>query len=124
MLGTVWAPRGPALPRQPQGIPAICSRVPMFCCWAPQAGDSQVPVGSCRQGAETLGFSLTPGFLQGFAGDTPCLLLEFKERQRGGAGGYRVGGDIPKAVQKVPLSAHPRRRVISKIRHRVLIFPL
>lgn len=102
MLGTVWAPRGPALPRQPQGIPAICSRVPMFCCWAPQAGDSQVPVGSCRQGAETLGFSLTPGFLQGFAGDTPCLLLEFKERQRGGQEDTKWGVTFPRLYRRYP----------------------
>lgn len=33
-------------------------------------------------------------------------------------------GDVPKAVQKGPLSAYPRRGVISRIRLRVLVFPL
>lgn len=64
MAGIARAPRGAALTQQPQAIPTTCSQVPTCCCWAPWARDSQVPEGCCRQGAEALDFSLTPG-LQG-----------------------------------------------------------
>lgn len=120
--GTAWTPRGTAQPWQPQGIPTTCSQVLTFCCWAPRARDSQVSEGCCRQGAEALGFPLTPASSRVLLG-TPRASLCNLSRGSWGAG-HRVGGDIPKAVQKGPCSAHPGRRVISRIRHGVLLFPL
>lgn len=105
MPGTAWALRGAALPLQPQAIPTTCSQVPMFSCRALRATDPQVPEGCCRQAAKALGFSLTPGILQGFAGTRHASLCNLR---RGSWGtGRGVGGDVPKAVQKGPCPAQP-----------------
>lgn len=89
MPGTAWAPRGAAQPWQPQGIPTTCSQVLTFCCWAPQARDSQVSEGCCRQGAEALGFPLTLASSRVLLGTPRASLCNLR---RGSWGGRTQGG--------------------------------